>query len=98
MNSALASSGVLPPPSPYARSPADRRRPVFFRVLRKSQDGGVRLAGGAPQELDADMMAPEEYDREVLDVMSASEGSTLPPEYQQYPAAGARGEAEGAGR
>ena len=84
MDTALASSGVLPPPSPYTRSPPDRRRPVFFRVLRRSQDGGVRLAGGAPQELDADMVAPEEYDREVLEAMSASEGSTLPPEYQQY--------------
>ncbi|KAM5545367.1 hypothetical protein V8D89_000980 [Ganoderma adspersum] len=93
MNSALASSGVLPPPSPY--TPPGRSRPVFFRVLRRSQDGGVRLAGGAPQELDADMATPEEYDLEVLEAMS--EGSTLPPEYQQYPIAGASGEAEGPG-
>ncbi|KAI1788052.1 hypothetical protein LXA43DRAFT_1097735 [Ganoderma leucocontextum] len=93
MNSALASSGVLPP-SPYA--PPSRSRPVFFRMLRRSRDGGVRLAGGAPQEVNADMMAPEEYDQRVLEAMS--EVSTLPPEYQQY--AGGEGERapNGAGR
>ena len=69
---------------------------MFFRVLRRSRDGGVRLAGGPPQELAADMMAPEEYDERMLEAMS--EGSTLPPEYQQYPAAGGEGESErGAG-
>ncbi|PIL28507.1 hypothetical protein GSI_08545 [Ganoderma sinense ZZ0214-1] len=88
MSSALASSGVLPPPSLY--TPPGRNRPVFFRVLRRSRDGGVRLAGGAPQELDADMMAPEEYDQQILEAMS--EGSTLPPEYQQYPTTGGEGE------
>ena len=88
LSTALASSGVLPPPSSY--TPPVRSRAVFFRVLRRSRDGGVRLAGGAPGKPDADIL---EYDRRRMAEVgstSVSEGSTLPPEYQRYPAGAGR--------
>ncbi|KAI0327404.1 hypothetical protein GY45DRAFT_1373202 [Cubamyces sp. BRFM 1775] len=77
-DSAYASSPVSPP---SATSGSSSHRPLYFRVLRRSRDGGVRLAGGRPGSQDAQMWTPAAYD-DVLEVLS--ESSTMPPSYAQY--------------
>ncbi|KAI0658222.1 hypothetical protein C8Q70DRAFT_1045894 [Cubamyces menziesii] len=77
-DSAYASSPVSPP---SATSGSSSHRPLYFRVLRRSRDGGVRLAGGRPGSQDAQMWSPAVYD-DVLEVLS--ESSTMPPSYAQY--------------
>ena len=65
------------PPSTPSGSAAPPEHPGFSRMLRRSRDGGVRLAGDSPFDVDS----PGEYDQ-MLEAMT--EGSTLPPEYQPY--------------
>ncbi|KAH9903103.1 hypothetical protein C8Q73DRAFT_785702 [Cubamyces lactineus] len=77
-DSAYATSPVSPP---SATSGSSSHRPLYFRVLRRSRDGGVRLAGGRPGSQDAQMWSPAAYD-DVLEVLS--ESSTMPPSYAQY--------------
>ncbi|KAI0752353.1 hypothetical protein C8Q80DRAFT_443186 [Daedaleopsis nitida] len=65
-------------------SSAPPTRPLYFRLLRRSRDGGVRLAGGSLQELEGGVHAAwtaVEYE-EAMEAMS--ERSTLPPSYQQF--------------
>ena len=80
MNSAIASSPILPP-STQSGPGAAPDRPVFFRLLRRSRDGSVRLAGGSPSDVEANALPPGEYDQ-MLEAMT--EGSTLPPAYQPH--------------
>ncbi|EIW52020.1 uncharacterized protein TRAVEDRAFT_40785 [Trametes versicolor FP-101664 SS1] len=58
--------------------------PRYFRVLRQSRDGGVRIAGGRLGELGAQPWTPAAYD-DALDVRS--EASTMPPSYAQFASA-----------
>ena len=69
------------PPSTPSGSAAPPEHPGFSRMLRRSRDGGVRLAGDSPFDYNANVFSPGEYDQ-MLEVMT--EGSTLPPEYQPY--------------
>ncbi len=64
-----------------ATSPPVSRGPRYFRVLRQSRDGGVRIAGGRLEERDAQPWTPAAYD-DALDVRS--ESSTMPPSYAQF--------------
>ncbi|OJT05179.1 hypothetical protein TRAPUB_4004 [Trametes pubescens] len=64
-----------------ATSPPVSRGPRYFRVLRQSRDGGVRIAGGRLGERDAQPWTPAAYD-DALDVRS--ESSTMPPSYAQF--------------
>ncbi|KAI9070288.1 hypothetical protein FKP32DRAFT_1670473 [Trametes sanguinea] len=75
---AYASSPVS---APSATSGSSSHRPLYFRVLRRSRDGGVRIAGGRPGARGSQMYTPAEYD-DVLEVLS--ESSTMPPSYAQY--------------
>ena len=68
------------PPSTYSGSGGPPVQPGFFRMLRRSRDGGVRLAGGSPSDVEANALPPGEYDQ--LEAMT--EGSTLPPAYQPH--------------
>lgn len=72
-----ASQRSVPPP---AAAPGPR----YFRVLRQSRDGGVRIAGGRLGEHGAQPWTPAAYD-DALDVRS--ECSTMPPSYAQFASA-----------
>ncbi|KAI0363775.1 hypothetical protein BV20DRAFT_87258 [Pilatotrama ljubarskyi] len=69
-----SAQGAISGPSSY--------RPLYFRALRRSRDGGIRLAGGRPDDENTQRWTPAAYD----DVLGAlSESSTMPPSYAQYP-------------
>lgn len=70
---------------PRATSPPSAAPgPRYFRVVRQSRDGGVRIAGGRLGEHGAQPWTPAAYD-DALDVRS--EASTMPPSYAQFASA-----------
>lgn len=69
---------------PSATSPPPAQGPRYFRVVRQSRDGGVRIAGGRLGEHGAQPWTPAAYD-DGLDVRS--ESSTMPPSYAQVASA-----------
>ncbi|KAI8989220.1 hypothetical protein BD414DRAFT_571887 [Trametes punicea] len=72
-----------------ATSGSSSHRSLYFRVLRRSRDGGMRIAGGRLGDRNAQTWIPAEFG-DVLRVVS--ESSTMPPSYAQYSQSAASGE------
>ncbi|KAJ8473003.1 hypothetical protein ONZ51_g8143 [Trametes cubensis] len=65
--------------------------PSHLRTLRRSRDGGIRLAGGHPgvRDWESRVWASAAYDDAVVEDMCDS--STMPPSYAQYAHSSASG-------